>query len=73
MPTTTAAATAAAAASEGEGQRQGASPAHLAPGAHPPRLSLDLRGNRISPTSPTGTALAALGARANLAFQRRAY
>ena len=50
-----------------------ASPAHLAPGAHPSRLSLDLRGNRISPTSPTGTALAALGARANLAFQRRAY
>ena len=77
--TATATATAAAAASEGEGQRQGASPAHpasrahLAPGAHMPRLSLDLRGNRISPTSSTGTALAALGERANLAFQRRAY
>ena len=45
----------------------GASPAHR------PRLSLDLRGNRISKTSATGTALAALGERANLSFQRRAY
>ena len=35
--------------------------------------SLDLRGNRISKTSPTGAALAALGERANLAFQRRSY
>ena len=54
-------------ANANDGPFQGASPAHL------PRLSLDLRGNRISKTSATGTALAALGVRANLSFQRRAY
>lgn len=68
------AAIATATATVSAGPLLGASPAHLAASpAHLPRLSLDLRGNRISKTSPTGAALAALGERANLAFQRRSY